>query len=277
MPEGDTIWRTARTLHAALAGRSVTGFESPLVTVAEAARRQRLVGRRVGYVESRGKHLLVHFEGGCALHTHLGMRGSWHTYRVETPWRQPRRRPRVVLEAGDVVAVCFSPAVVEVLSAPELHRHPALTRLGPDALSRRFDPAVARARLQERGEIEIGVAVLDQTAFAGVGNVYKSEVLFLCRVNPFALVSSLGEAALESVAQTAADLLRRNLTTRARRTTRSLTPGELWVYNRAHEPCRRCGEPIRRAYQGEERRATFWCPRCQPAPAPPLPEEPVPA
>ena len=277
MPEGDTLWRTARTLHAALAGRSVTAFESPLVTVAEAARRQRLVGRRVGYVESRGKHLLVHFEGGCALHTHLGMRGSWHTYRAESSWRKPGRHPRVVLEAGEVVAVCFSPAIVEVLSAPELHHHPALNRLGPDALSEHFDPAVARARLQERGEVEIGVALLDQTAFAGVGNVYKSEVLFLCRVNPFALVSALGEATLESVAQTAADQLRRNLSTSARRTTPSLTPGELWVYNRAQKPCRRCGEPIRRAYQGEQRRSTYWCPRCQPVPVSSPPDEPMPA
>jgi endonuclease-8 len=266
MPEGDTIWRTARTLHAALAGRSVTAFESPLVTVAEAARRQRLVGRRVGYVESRGKHLLVHFEGGCALHTHLGMRGSWHTYRVETPWRTPRRRPRVVLEAGDVVAVCFSPAVVEVLSAPELHRHPALTRLGPDALSRRFDPAVARARLQERGEIEVGVAVLDQTAFAGVGNVYKSEVLFLCGVDPFRLVAHIDQPTRERIVGTARRLLQRNLGPGPRRTTSSLSPQALWVYRRAGLPCRRCGTTIRRTLQGADRRSTYWCPRCQAGP-----------
>lgn len=275
MPEGDTLWRTARTLHAALAGRAVTAFDAMLVAVAAAARRQRLVGRRVSYVESRGKHLLVHFDGGCALHTHLGMRGSWHTYRVESAWRKPGRRPRVVLEVGDVVAVCFSPAVVEVLSAPELRHHPALNRLGPDALSERFDPAVARARLQERGEVEIGVALLDQAALAGVGNVYKSEILFLCRVNPFALVSSLGDATLESVAQTASDQLRRNLSTGARRTTTVLTPGNLWVYNRARQPCRRCGSSIRRAQQGEQRRSTYWCPRCQPAPDAGPPDEPL--
>jgi len=275
MPEGDTLWRTARTLHAALAGRTVTAFDSPYVAVTAAARRQRLLGRRVGYVESRGKHLLVHFDGGSAWHTHLGMRGSWHTYRVESGWRRPGRRPGVVLEAEDVVAVCFSPAVVEVLSAPELRHHPALARLGPDALSDRFDPAVARARLRERGEVEIGVALLDQTAFAGVGNVYKSEVLFLCRVNPFASVSSLGDATLESVAQTAADLLRHNLSGGRRRTTPSLAPDRLWVYNRAGQPCRRCGGPIRRVYQGEQRRSTYWCPSCQPAADDGPPEEPL--
>lgn len=269
MPEGDTIWRTAQTLDAALAGRVVTGFESPLPHVAEAAARCGILGQSVASVAAQGKHLLMHFESGATLHTHLGMRGTWHLYRVESEWRKPRFRARVVLRAGDLVAVCFSPMLAELVAPGELHRHPRLRLLGPDAARRDFDPAAARSRLRERDDLEIGVALLDQKALAGVGNVYKSEVLFLCHVNPFARVGSLPDATLESIARTAAAQLQRNLEGSERRTTSPLAPGRLWVYGRTGENCRRCGTRVRRAYQGEPRRATYWCARCQPAPPEP--------
>jgi endonuclease-8 len=197
-------------------------------------------------------------------------------YRQGSPWRKPRARARVVLETQDVVAVCFGAAIVALLSPSQLRVHPGLRALGPDAAAPEFDPLAARKRLAERAELEVGVALLDQRAFAGVGNVFKSEILFLCRVNPFVPVSALGDDKLEALVRTAATQLRRNLGESSRRTTSGLAPGRLWVYGRGGEPCRRCGTTVRRALQGEQRRSTYWCPRCQPVRAEPAPP-PVPA
>src|SRR5262245_16088037 len=123
MPEGDTILRTAQTLHAALAGRGISSFESALAAVASRVESAGLVGRKIAGVEARGKHLLMRFEGGSVLHTHLGMRGSWHLYRTSSRWRKPRTRARIVITAGEVVAVCFQPMLAELLSPSELRGH----------------------------------------------------------------------------------------------------------------------------------------------------------
>jgi len=262
VPEGDTIWRAARTLHAALAGRTVVAFDSVLPEVVAAARRHALVGRTVETVEARGKHLLVRFAGGVVLHTHQGMRGSWRLH----PRTDATRRPfsdRVVIEVADVVATCSLAPVVELLSASQVAAHPALARLGPDVLGPGFDPITARRRLRERGDLEIGPALMDQTALAGIGNVYKSEVLFLCGVSPFSRVRELDDAAIDRLVAKAGDLLRRNLGPGLRRTTTALAPGRLWVYRRSGQPCRKCGAAIERRVQGEQARSTYFCPACQ--------------
>jgi endonuclease-8 len=263
MPEGDTIWRTARTLDAALGGWAVVAFDSALPAVATAARRRGLVGRVVEGVEARGKHLLVRFAEGAVLHTHQGLQGSWHLYRPGGDWRRRASRARAVIETADVVALCFRSPVVEVLSPAEAASHPALARLGPDLLRPGFDPSVACRRLRERGELEIGVALVDQTALAGIGNVYKSEVLFLCRVSPFTRVHDLDDATIDRLVAKAGELLRRNLDGGPRRTTSALAPGRLWVYRRSGRPCRRCGTRIERAVQGAAARSTYFCPSCQ--------------
>ena len=262
MPEGDTIWRTARTLHAALAGRTVVAFDSVLPAVVAAARRHALVGRTVETVEARGKHLLVRFAGGVVLHTHQGMRGSWRLHRVAGV-RRPSSAARAVIETADIVATCSLAPVVEVLSASQAAAHPALARLGPDLLESAFDPAAARRRLRARGDQEIGPALMDQTALAGIGNVYKSEVLFLCGVSPFLRVNELDDATIDRLVATARDLLRRNPGPGLRRTTTALAPGRLWVYRRSGQPCRKCGAAIERRVQGEQARSTYFCPTCQ--------------
>jgi endonuclease-8 len=267
MPEGDTIWRAARTLHAALCGKAAVAFDSVLPAVAVAARRLGVVGRTVEGVEAHGKHLLVRFSGGVVLHTHQGMRGSWHLYRRDGPRRRPTSRARAVIETADVIAVCVLSPVVELLSPSAFASHRALARLGPDLLEPDFDPAAARQRLRERGDLAIGVALMDQTALAGIGNVYKSEVLFLARVSPIARVGELDDATLDRLVTVARDLMRRNLGPGMRRTATRLSPG-LWVYRRAGQPCRRCGTTIARAVQGEQARSTYFCPACQHA-APP--------
>jgi len=152
---------------------------------------------------------------------------------------------------------------VELFSAAEAAAHPGLRALGPDVLAADFDPAAARVCLRARGEAEIGAALLDQTAMAGIGNVYKSAILFLERVDPFACVGALTDETLDRLVAAAARLMRRNLGSGARRTRSDLSPEPLWVYGRAGMPCRRCGASVQRAPQGEQRRATSWCPACQ--------------
>ena len=262
MPEGDTIWRTARTLDAALGGKTVLAFGSSLAAVAAAARRLALVGQRLEAVESRGKHLLLRFETGTVLHTHQGMRGSWRLLRKPVG-AGSLSGARAVIETGDLLAVCSGSPVVEMLSRSQAARHPALARLGPDLLDPGFDPAAARRRLRVRAELPIGVALIDQTALAGIGNVYKSEVLFLCGVSPLARVRDLDDAAIDGLVARAGELLRRNLGFGPRRTTSPLAPGRLWVYGRSGQPCRRCGTPIARVVQGDEVRSTYYCPACQ--------------
>ena len=263
MPEGDTIWRTARTLQAALAGKTVVDLHSPLPAVAVAARRLEVVGRTVESVQARGKHLLIRFRGGAVLHTHQGMKGRWHLRRPGAA--PPRRvaRPRVVVTVDDAVATCHGAPVVEILSSRQAATHPALSRLGPDLLDPDFDPRAARARLRARGDAEVGVALMDQTALAGVGNVYKSEILFVAGVSPFVRVRDLDDEALDRVLATARALLQRNLGPGERRTTTAATAGPLWVYGRRGRACRRCGAAVRRVSQGEQARSTYFCPGCQ--------------
>ena len=265
MPEGDTICRTARTLHGVLAGRPVTGFASPLPEVAAVSRRLDLVGQTVAAVEASGKHLLIRFSGAVTLRTHLGMTGSWHLYRVGTAWRRPARAARVVLETAEVTAVCFSAPVIELLPPGRGAEPPALQRLGPDLLSPAFDAVRARRRLLDRSGEEIGVALLDQTALAGIGNVYKSEICFLCAVNPFGRVGDLDGGTLDRLIETARREMQRNLGPGMRRTRSGLSRERLWVYRRSGKACLRCGNAVRWRRQGEQGRSTYWCPVCQPA------------
>ena len=271
VPEGDTIAQSAATLAGVLVGRAVTGFRSPVAGVEARAVALGVVGSRVAAVEARGKHLLIHFAGvgagGAVLRTHMRMTGSWHLYRQGTRWQKPASFARVILEAGDVVAVCFSAPEVELLSMGQMNGHAALQRLGPDLLAPDFDEAEALARLRAAGDLEVADALLDQSIAAGVGNVYKSEVLFLERVSPFARVAGLDDETLVRLLRTARRQMRRNVGSSGRRTTHGAQRSALWVYDRAGRPCARCGTPIRRASQGPHTRSTYWCPTCQPQPA----------
>lgn len=263
MPEGDTLWRIASRLSPVLVGRRVTGLRAP--ALAAAVRRHRIEGSTILAVEARGKHLLIRFSTGAALHTHLGMTGSWHLYRKGSRWRQPEHLARVVVEAGDVLAVCFVPRVAEIVREADEAAHPSLSALGPDVVAAQVDLQAAVARLQARGSTEIGAALLDQTALSGIGNIYKSETLFLCGVDPFLPVSEVGPERLRRVVETAHRLMRQSVA--AATATGGLVPSGggrgHWVYERSGRPCRRCATLVRRARQGRPSRTTYWCPRCQ--------------
>ena len=272
MPEGDTIFRTARTLHRALAGRTVTRFESVYPQLMRVDVQTPLAGRTIERVEPRGKHVLVWFGGGLILRTHMRMHGSWHVYRPGERWQRPRHEMRIVVETESIHAIGFGIPDAELVSSEQLERTAVLRELGPDPLSDRFDADEAVRRLCERSEMSIADALLDQSAIAGIGNVYKSEVLFAGRVHPFASVSALASEQVATLVAIASTMLRANVDQsrsapfHGRRTTGRASPAaRLWVYGRAGKPCRRCGTPIARRAQGPFARVTYWCERCQPA------------
>jgi endonuclease-8 len=197
------------------------------------------------------------------------MGGAWHRYRPGEPWRRPAWQARVVLSVPEHVVVCFNAPTVELLPDRAVALHPSLAGLGPDLLDAGFDADEAVRRLRRRPELEIADALLDQTALAGIGNVFKSEILFIERINPWTPVGSVDDDALRRVVETAVRLLRENVRPgRFQRVTTGHDPAghgaALWVYGRAQRPCRRCGTPIRSRRQGQLSRLTYWCPGCQP-------------
>jgi endonuclease VIII len=274
VPEGDTIHRAARTLHLALADRVVTGFTSVFPHLTRLDETAPLTGRIVERVEARGKHLLIRFSGDLVLRTHMRMHGSWHIYRPGERWQRPRHEMRIAIQTAGMHAVGFNVPDAELVTTAALERDETLRQLGPDLLAEPPDIDQAVARLRARPRMEIADALLDQTALAGIGNVYKSEVLFIARINPGALVSEIQDEQLRATVTTAARLMRANVQMStgsmtamyagSRNTTRRADPSaRLWVYGRAGKPCRRCGTSISSRKQGPNARWTYWCERCQ--------------
>jgi len=277
MPEGDTIFRSARALNLALQGKQIVSFETAYAQLASVNDQTPLAGRTVERVESRGKWLLIHFSGDLILVTHMLMSGSWHIYRPGERWRRSRTHMRAVIATSDFVAVAFDVPVASFHTARTLERNTAIPKLGPDLLNDKFSDEEALQRLQARGPDEIGNALLNQQVLAGIGNVFKSEICFTCGVHPFAKVSTLPPARLQQLLEAARRLMAANVTEAAgdrivtytgpRRTTGADNPmARLWVYGRRGKPCRRCGTVILMRKQGVGARSTYWCPECQPMP-----------
>jgi endonuclease-8 len=285
MPEGDAIFRTARTLHRALAGHEVVRFESMLPALARVHETTPITGRSIESVTAAGKHVLLRLSalrqvqgsssasigGGLVLRTHMRMNGSWHIYRPGERWWKPRRDMRLVIATRDFEAVGFNIVVAEFLDDRRLERQDDLRLMGPDLLGDAFDEDEAVRRLRQRESQEIADALLNQRVVAGVGNIYKSEVLFLCRIDPFAPVSLVTEEELRRVLATARKYLRANVThprggivtyTGYRRSGRGAAE-QHYVYGRARKPCRTCGTSISVRAQGPHARLTYWCPACQ--------------
>jgi endonuclease-8 len=279
MPEGDTLHRVAAGLRPFLVGRPVTAARGRV----PGPQVGRIVGRTVTAVDALGKNLLIRFDDGLEVRTHLRLNGSWHRYRPGERWRRAPARAVLVLEVPGSVAVCFDAPVVELFEQRAEHLHPSLGRLGPDLLAADFDAEGALHRLRDpaRAPLPIAEALLDQRALAGIGNVYKSEVLWIERVSPFESVGELDDETLVRLITTARRLLLANVGEGAvavrrgpgrPRPERVTTEGDrraagdpLWVYRRTARPCRRCRTPIRSARQGADLpRTTYWCPTCQP-------------
>ena len=253
MPEGDTLFRTAAGLRPHLVGRAVTAARA----TRPGPQIERVVGATVDAVESHGKNLVIRFDNGLELRTHMRMNGSWHRYRPGERWRRPPSRARVVLEVPGAVAVCFDAPVVELFEQRAEVVHPSLSQLGPDLLDPAFDDdaaaeALRRLRDPARAVWPISQALLDQRALAGIGNIWRNETLFVERVDPLATVESLDDATLGRLVTTARRLLTESATQ---------APGRarLRVYRRSGRPCPRCGTLIRSApLPTEVPRTTYW-------------------
>jgi endonuclease VIII len=266
MPEGDTIFRTARAMHRVLAGRTLVGAESTMPSLARAPGVGALQGRTIDRVSAQGKHLLIHFSGDLVLRSHMRMRGSWHLYRTGDRWKRPRNSMRIVLRTAEVEAVAFDTPDAELVRTRDLERLTPLKNLGPDLLSDDFDADEATRRVMALPDRDIADALLDQESAAGIGNVIKSEVLFIRGINPWARVGTLPPAIVRQLLGEARRVLTISVAEGGvgRRTTGRVQPeARLYVYGRAGKPCRRCGTPIRLAKQGRDARGTYWCPRCQ--------------
>jgi len=259
MPEGDVVWRAARQLHTALAGRALvrSDFRVPRFATTD------LTGRAVTEAVSRGKHLLTRVEGDVTVHTHLRMDGSWRISGA-SGYSLRDHRIRLVLANTEWQAVGFQLGMVEVVRTSQEAR--VVGHLGPDLLGPDWDIDEAVRRLGADPGRAIGEALLDQRNLAGIGNLYKAETLFLRGVSPWRPVGEVPEL------DRTVDLARRLLAANSERVGQVITgdsaPGmQTWVYGRAGRPCRRCGTAIRRSDQGPvlEERLTFWCPRCQPS------------
>jgi len=278
MPEGDTIFRTARALGRALLAKPVTGFRSTYPMLTRFNDDTPLIGQTVDSVDSRGKWLLIQFSGGGTLATHMLMSGSWHIYRHGERWQRPRDHMRILLENSDYVAVGFSVPVAKMMRAQELARAQRIPPAAIDVLSADFDANEVARRVRAHGGEEIGDVLLDQEVIAGVGNVFKSEICFVTATNPFCKVADLDSERIAFLVATSRRLVKANVLEdsgdlivtyggRQRRTTHESDPSaSLWVYGRNGEQCRKCGERIRRRVQGPDARVTFWCQQCQPMP-----------
>lgn len=262
MPEGDSIFRLAAKLRPYLVGKVLERVEFPR----KALDGERLQGKRVATVEAMGKNLLVRCEDGVTLHAHLRLTGR---FRVVPLWdKRGERSASVILETDRARVIGADVPVVRILSAAALRRDPRLRALGPDPLKDDFDVERAITNLRALRESTVAEALLDQRALAGLGNVYKCEVLFRQKLDPFTRVGEIDDSTLRALVTDAVDLLRWNATRQARgsrerltRTSGPRTPTGQSVYGRAGRPCFDCGTPVSAAPQGG--RTTYWCPTCQ--------------
>ena len=250
MPEGDTIWRTAAMLGDALAGKEIKEARPEGL--------RRVVGATVTAVEPTGKHLVIRFDNGYALHSHMRMRGIWHVYRNGEKWYRPEWRMKAMLQTEGAVAVCFDAPVVELMR----NTAPVIGYLGPDILASDWDVAEVIKRARQLSQTPIAEVLLDQRVTSGIGNVYRCEALWRQRINPWKKTQELTDEELANLFATARDAMRANL---AATTWRRSFPGygRGAVHGRAGRPCPRCGTLVQRKGMGENARIVYWCPRCQ--------------
>jgi endonuclease-8 len=257
VPEGDTIHHAANRIRPVLAGRVPEEIVTPQRRHAAARWPQRLAGRGVERVEARGKHLLLHFEDGLVVHSHLRMSGAWDVLAQGAPWRRSPRHAWLVLRAGGHEVVQFDGPLLELITTARSRSDPQLAGLGPDVIGERLDEREVIRRLRADDPTRpFGDALTDQRTISGLGNIWKSESCFAAAADPWKPAGRTTEetvlAAIRFAREHMAQSARDGFVARPRA-----------VYGRAGEPCPRCGETVRSAGQGEQNRTTYWCPGCQ--------------
>ncbi len=257
MPEGDTVYRSATNLNAALAGHTLVRCDIRVPAFATVD----LTGQTVDEVVPRGKHILMRI-GDHTIHSHLKMEGSWHIYRTGTPWRRPAWQARAILATTDHNVVGFQLGVLDVVNRDD--EASVVGYLGPDLLGPDWDADLALQNLQRDPDREVGLALLDQRNLAGLGNVYRAELCFLRGILPTRPVRDVTN--LGKVVDLAKRLIEANKDRAERTTTGNLRGQRTWVYGRTGQPCSRCGTPILHGELGDsalQLRDTWWCPNCQ--------------
>lgn len=245
MPEGDTIVRVAAALRQRL-------LADPLLEVAPTTF-ERLAGRRVVDVETRGKHLFLHVEGGLALHSHLGMKGSWQLCHPGRPLPWSPRVVRALLRTPRTLAVCLRATRVEVVPSHAL----PVSHLGPDLLAPDVDLASVVARARQSARATVGEVLLDQRVAAGIGNLHRTDLLWEAGIAPWRPLAAVDDATLEALYCRARERMQR-----AAQETRLALP--VGIHGRGGRPCPRCATLVRVRPMGDPPRLTYWCPRCQP-------------
>jgi endonuclease-8 len=243
LPEGDTIWRTANALRPRLVGK-------PLLEVRPEAFRK-LEGTTVTAIDTIGKHLLIRFDSGLVLHSHMRMTGAWHLYRPGEAWRKPAGYAKIVLSTQDTVAVLFSAPVVELVREREAVRD--LAHLGPDILAPELDLEEVLRRARANGPKALGELLVDQRVCAGIGNIYRCESLWRLRLDPWTPPAALPDEELGKVYREARRLMQDALHGRFR-------PA---VHGKTGRSCPRCEGRIACRNQGDPPRFMYFCPTCQ--------------
>jgi endonuclease-8 len=257
MPEGDTIHRAAARIGAVLTGRLPDEIRTPSPRLSADRWPERLAGMSVSSVDAHGKHLLIRFDGGLTIHSHLRMTGSWEVHPVGTRWRRAPRRAWLAIRCGEQEAVQFDGPVLELMSDARARSDPRLAGLGPDVIGDAFDERLFLRRLREDDPTRpIGDALLDQRTIAGIGNMWKAESFFAAGVDPWRPTAEVPDEEVLAVVAFARERMRS-----------AVHGGPMTrphaVYRRAGTPCPRCRTPIRQRGQWEDNRLTFWCPGCQ--------------
>ena len=249
MPEGDTIAWAAKRLRPVLEGRVPDEIVSPRNPTWS----DRLGGQAITRVDTHGKHLFIHFEGGLVLHSHLGMVGYW------TVLRQPPSPGNtwLVLRCGDRWVSQRKGPTLELMTEGRTRFDQRLSALGPDVLAPEFDRSRFLVRLRSGDPTRpLGDALLDQRNVAGLGNIWKAEGCWEAELDPWRAVAEVSDD--EAVA--VIDCVRPRMQLSAERGPRAIQPR---VYKRVGQPCPRCGTSIKARGQGDANRTTYWCPGCQ--------------
>lgn len=260
MPEGDTIHRAARRVGAVLVGHVPDEITTPHPRFGHDRWPERLAGRQVEAVDALGKHLLLRFQGGLCVHSHLRMTGAWRVLRRGEPWPRPTRSAWLALRRGDVDVVQFNGPVLELLTAARVRGDPRLASLGPDIVAAGpFDEARFLRRLREDDPSRaLGDVLLDQHVVAGIGNFWKSEACWRAGIDPWRPIADVGDAEALAVVRGVRPLMQESAEHGRQDVFRQ-------IYDKADRPCPRCGAPalIHARGQGDDNRTTYWCPACQ--------------
>jgi endonuclease-8 len=258
MPEGDTMRTAANRLGAALIGREIESIETPHPRFGKDHWPDKLAGRTVRAVDSHGKHLMIRFQGGLTLHSHLRMTGSWGVYPRGKRWHRGRHRAWLVIRTADHEVVEFDGPVLELMTDGRTRSDPRIAQLGPDVLADEFDERLFIRRLRDDDQTRtLGDALLDQRIVAGIGNIWKAEGCFRAGIDPWRRLRDVSDAEALAIVHEVRPAMQESV---ANGFPKSET---VMVYKRAGTPCPRCHAKIEARGQGDDNRTTYWCPGCQ--------------